>query len=380
MPEATSTPSAAPAASSAPAGDASSSQAQSAPQTQAPNPIAAAQAAIDGKGSQGVSEALKPVDNASAQQPPQETTAQPAENAEVVDRGETLGLSEKQVNALRRAHAWDPESLRTMPTTNLKAYADKLAAKQAQQDREYSQRNQGRGKKPGEARPADAEAAPGQTDDSAGTPDTQQDGQPSTPQLDAFNEQALSQFVLKQLEPTAEETATLVVQFGEDGVKAIRQRETRQASAMARAMMQTMQPMLEQSRFLAGYLVNLETDAGLATLAQKPGFDKIKVDAASRNALVQEAMKEARLRNDPDVRLRDLIPEVAPRVFRDFDPHLAAQVNMARAGNQNLHASAVRPSSSAPVARPVDPYERQLQAAQRAIEGAGVAGVREALV
>jgi hypothetical protein len=388
MPEATATTSA-PAASSAPASaPASSTPAVSMGQ---PSPAgsqttggkvnmqAAAEAAISGKGRQAVAEAFRAAPTPPAapapSNPQPEATAQPSAAAD-----DTLGLSEKQVQALRRAQAWDPEDLRTIPTTNLKAWADKLAAKQSQADREYSQRKAAEKSGTGQPASKDAEAQPGD-DSAAAPPEAPQEGQPSPASAApfAFNEQAISQFVLKQIEPDAKESQTLVDQFGEDGVKAIRQRETRLASAVSGAVMQAVAPVLQGTMQVVQHLMDAEFESGIAALSNQPGFENVEQSPENLDALRKAALAEIRAKNDPKYRFPQAIKDVASRVF-NVDPSLAARAQLVRKAQPILATSGARPSAGNPSPRPLTQAERLRRAAEAATSGKGAAGVREAMI
>jgi hypothetical protein len=370
MPEAMSTPSTPTAGSDAGGGGASSSNAVSqAPQVtqpaapSAPDLNAAAAAAIAGKGSAGVRSAWQ------ATPPAAEAPSNPQASATPATE-DSFGFNPAQVQALKRAQLFDPDIISTIPPSNRVAWANKWAEKLSANDRAYAQ-----SKKPGEAQPAEAEAKPGE-DDSAATPPTQQDSQPSqATELSDFSEQGITQFVLKSLEPNAEETQSLVDTFGEDGVAVVRGRESRLASAMAQAQTKALAPLVNALTHVLERFEHDDFATGLADLRQQPGYDKL--DDSGIQALREAARADVRAKNDPKYRLSNAIKAVASSVF-NVDPRLAAQAQLARSANSMLASSGQRPSSVSPTGRPVSEAERLNLAAQAALAGKGREGVAAA--
>jgi hypothetical protein len=388
MPEATATASPAPAASPSTASGASSAPAasMSQPATAGPqttsgttNMAAAAEAAMAGKGAKGVTEAFRPTPapTPAAEQAP--SNPQPAEPAGTAD--DTLGLSDKQVQALRRAHAWDPDNLRTFPLSNLKAYANKLAESQSQADREYQQRRQQAGNKPGEGQPAGSTAEADAGKDSAEAQKAQQDGQPPQTQPLRFSEQDISQFLVEnssfKLDP--KESEALALDLGDEGVKAVNmlvgKHQQAMAAAMAKTYMQLQAPLVNAIGQVLGWKEQSEWTAGMTQLRQQPGY--AKMDAPTETAFRKAVVEHVRSKGDPNYRFEQAIPEVAQRFFK-VDPRLAAQAEIGRVADPMLASSGARPSAVAATPRPQTQEQRMAAAALAAMSGKGAQGAREA--
>lgn len=285
-----------------------------------------------------------------------------------------MGLNAAQVQAFKRAGAWDPDTLAAIPISNLKAMANKLDAKQREMDRQHSLATQG--KKPDEGQPAEkAEAEAGTAD----TPETkQQDGQPSPLAISDYSEKGIADFVMKSIEPTKEESEALVSEFGEDGAKAIRSREQRLVSTVAQAQMQILKPLLSGLMTSLQWAQEAEFEHGVASLKSQPGFESFDASPENLTALRTAADKDIRAKNDPAYRYRDAVKAVASSVF-NVDPAMAAQAALARKANLYTSTSGSRPTSANPSPRPTTPEQRALAAAEAAMRGQGVQGVREAL-
>jgi hypothetical protein len=344
----------------------SASQATSAPvQSSQPNTMAAFEAAKAGKGRDAVIAAAQPAPDPAQQQQSATPLTNEAGNA-VAD----LGLTEKQVQALKRAHALDMAA--DIPAERRSAWADAIAAKLSDRDRKYQQdRQQNKQNDAGNPDPgAEPDGQQTASDKETGkTEPAAPEGDPSDVLQWAYKPEALEASILKSIEMPKEEADTLASLVGEDYAQHLQADRKRLATTFSEHLSRAMQLNLNMSSGIARDMERAERTAAVNALKGQPGFDKIDLNPEARTALIAKAEELIRAKADfENYRYEQAIPEAAATLF-NVNPRLAARAELAQTSDPYLQSSGVKPTARLAQPRALTDAERTRQAFILATQG-----------